>query len=933
MYALSEATIQHFYQGLAACTHKSEFDNKFLQNNSLASLYEKSVDQWLHFFKERLFSLHSVQYHLNEYDWTQIGSPLSIDWTKDKKHANYAWYYLASHLAGKTHKAICEIVFSGVKIVEEDLKYITKAKHYAFLIYSDNYERVALINRMLINSKDDVFEFAMYDEQGVEHPISPYELYQIQYLVQNNFYYEPKLITDWHDFRRRYIAMWETQNAHPHFDRLIYPLFTLVSTYFEELENPEQQGGTQALLASFYQQELKYLKPREVNHFYGQSIVRAENNIDSVYLWDIFYDLYNIQNNVISMLPNMVKLAVWITKQNPAMLIQHPLVDECYRQQKMGPYLSTARLSLEFIKLLRHKKELTDVELEKIAEIGAQLALNDCTWKKSSLETTLFLDILEVLSLRDLHNGSKIYTDVTREGILTCTHEYVFYREGANKIYINIVRLLEGAGTLKQFGIADYFLALMPKLSSPFDSVTGEPYSRKPFDDYLPSLGRTYLINLNNSEESYHRNQNCFYDMNRKNPGAFDRKQYDCIQAYSAPRFRQYPRLPKHKHYRIRASTLREIIKLVSNSLNFEATIEGEGYQLSEGFSKWSALPLKRIEYTVHANHIIYQIRDTWNQDKVHYDYIEFEDEAEKRLFEQYDIQQRRKFILNVALTRGHARSNLTMEKYSKTDQAYEEFRTFYNRLSPQEQQNLNNISIPYAGTMSIFLEIWSDGFQGCLSTRSKWFSIIPVIYLGEFYYKPEIEQNPDAEYLVIARRDSPGLDPQFAQLYIDNDLSVPLDYLRDFLSNEYKRTDSLKGTARVGDPKSETGLSSTTVDLLKIVDTPKLPSVMRNSLFKSSTDRLGGTHIHAWHIKGDSEENSELSDDSFTDTPNGERSESFGSTTGSSKGTPSILSDVEGLNVPNTKTTTSPNSSVCSHVDDIEEEDGFSTYVRLSNY
>ncbi|MGV3740457.1 MAG: hypothetical protein ACO1N3_04115 [Gammaproteobacteria bacterium] len=830
MPALSTASIQSFYQGLNACSHQSKFDNEFLENNSLESLYENNTEQWVDFLKNRLISTRKTAY-----DWTYIGSPSSVNWSRQKRHANYHWYHLAVHLAAASGKHVFQLIFSGVTIADNDYNYLSKPKHCASLIYSHDFRRLQHIDRMLILSEPNVFRFSNYDQDGKNYPISPQELHQIQSLFQENSCYEIQEIRNWDDFRSRYLTIWNAQSPTDfYFEDLIYPLFELTNVYFKELSNPELRGHTRKLLESFYDRVLKDLKPEVANYFYGQRIESAETRLDSLYLWDVFFALMDT-DNLDEVLPKMVKLSVWITQQNPAMLIHHPEVEVNYSRQKIGNYLTCIKLCDEFIKLLRHRNELSAQEIEKIKSVVDCLSSDerDREWAQSCYERDLINKILEIMHLRETHNRTDTYVEVTKFKILAGSHEYVYYRQGANGALIRIAQLLEATGTWKRFGIKDYFQALMQDLESPCDSVTGEPLSKYPLSNYVrPEKDRRYLANLNNSVDSFQYNVGCFYDANSPRPSAFSPKVYEYIQAYSAPKFRKYPRLPEHVNYRLKASLLVAIVKLVNNALNYEATEDGEGYDLKEGLSDVRALRSKRIEYRLNDTDIVYQVRDSWNMEQIHFGYIEFENVAEKSSFVKKNQKDRLKFILNVAIAKGHARSNLIMTKYFRTYEAFVEFRKTYYDLPYEEQQAFNKICMDYAGTVRTVEEIWEGGFPSCMSTAAKWFSTIPLKYLYKLEYKADIESEPiHSKYLKEARRDSPGRKAEFVQNYLMNDISTSIDELYHFIAINapQKPLPNL-----LSPPPGETSIlgEQSIAELLSIADGPAVSSVRQFSVF-----------------------------------------------------------------------------------------------------
>lgn len=791
MTVLSKAFIQTFYQGLSVCRIKTNFDRNFLQSHTLDNLYTYTTEQWIPVFVERLKEL---QIHDFAFDWTQMGAVAKFDWAKSKNHANYYWYHLANAITKSTDKHISEVLFAGVDIAQNDRRYLNTLKQCASFIYSDGFGRLEFINRILTDSEHHHC-LTGYDRRADEYPISPFEIMQMRNkLLRPHPYFRPLIICDWNDFHNTYIETWRAQSSTVNSENLIYPLFAIVATYFKEIATPVATGETHSLLSAFYKQELLDLKPSEVTFFLGQCIEAAETNDSSLFLLDVLLKLMEpaTKHDLNAVLPLMVKLGAWITQQNPAMLIEHPDILEIYRRTEVGPYLTWNTLIKELEVLISFSAELseTDVELiidtkilaeEFLSKLG--LPFNDFFQRSSNLSNDFCSKIRQIFASRDMHNQSETFTDINKTGIFTGSYEYVYHRSGLNEQFIRIARLLTASGFLKHLGIGDYFQLLMPDLASPVDNVTGEFLSQKPLSHYARVEGdRSYLANLNNSESNYELNDKCFYNVNTEKPGPFSLKEFGFIQAYSARRFRKYSRIPKFTQYRLNASTIQALFDLVNNSLNYDAAHDGDGYLLREGFLKDSRqIEEKVVEYQIEREQLRYRVRDSWNMDRVHEDFIEFQSKSKLNAFLKYNPTMRLMFILSIAIDRGHARSNLSITKYYNAYQAYIKFKQFYLHLDPEERRRLNKVSMRYAGKVRTFGEVWSNGFPDCMSAASKWFSTLIIDYLPMVEFCSAIEYDrKHNEYLVYARRDTQQLYKQ----YLLNDLTDNIDELIALLTH-----------------------------------------------------------------------------------------------------------------------------------------------------
>lgn len=880
MVVLANEVVQKFYQGLVSSEHKSSFDIEFLkstdptplasnqellQNPIVPSLCNYDSAQWIGLFADRLKKLLK-----SEYDWTKIGFSSNSDWSKLKKHVNYHWYHLALKISEVTGKHVTEIIFAGIDISIQDRLVLVNLRNYSALIYTNDFQRLVNLNRMLLVAESEVCTFAKYENNEKEYPLSLAELLQIRNkLMLKNNCYRPLVIANWSEFRDRYYSVWGYRSAPEHSENLIYPLHRIVANYFAELSNVSLAGSTHNLLDNLYKEAIAELTRDEANYFYGQCIVREKTRVDSTFLLDILLNLREATNDLSMVLPSMVQLAVWITHQNPAMVISHPDVNQIYYNQQMGPYLDQRLLESELTKLLRYRRELSNDDFNLIIALQGELQAGAKDHVLSAdvvagplPENVLFQKIMDIFVSRADYNRTEKFLKFRKTGIIQGSYQYVYIQTGANSQYIRLARLLQACGFLKRHGIEDYFQLLMPNtpdspgLASPFDAVTGDYLSAHPLSHYtLPENDPTYLIYLGNSL-NFQISQKKFYNINAAKAGPLTLKEFSYVNLYAAKKFRNYSRIPKFTHYSLRATTLQALVELVNESLNFEATQDGDGYTLREGISqRCTKIPERVVEYEIEDHGVSYQIRDSWNPERVHTDTIAFKNRSENRSFNNSFTAQRLAFILNVAIDKGQARSNVSISQYYKAYAAYVKFRQFYLKLDNDERTRLDMVSMRFAAYVRTFGEVFKGGFPNCMAAASKWFSTLILDYLPELMFRHALEDNQKfSEYLSWARMNSQRL----YQNWIVNDLTNSIPELTQLLTHESSRMFSLsewkaKGMEFLGFP-AEPILNQDTTRLLSIADNVT-SSLSQFSLFGAQQKGYLATETKKDNMSGDTSE------------------------------------------------------------------------------
>lgn len=773
MTVLSKEQVQKFHQGLTRCGIKSDFDEGFLQNNSLEEMYRLTLNEWIALFKNRLYVLIG-----SDFDWTLIGLAAQNNWGNSKQHSNYHWYVLADNIASLNGLHIAKVLFPDVDIADSDLVYLLAPKSYSSLIFNNSLNRLSLIQRILLVSVGDSCSYCSYDKYDGLYAISPFEAYQMNRKMLQRNIAKHYSIENWSQFREHYLDAWNVMLDKYPLEEVAYPLFRIVSSYFKVLENHESIDRTLLLINSFYTEVLSKLSIYQVNSIYGQRIAKGDRD-EPIYFLEVLLSLMHSQKNPSDSLAIMVKFAVWLTHLNPAMVINHPLVNDEYHADSIGPFFTQDKLANEVARLFHFRSEFDEADLGAIQQLCEDLN------KGTLAENDLFMRFWMIFSARDDRNRIKTFTDIQRLGILTGSYEYVYYRKGANAVFIRIAQILSGLGVLKRCGLDDYYQLLMPGLTSPVDSVTRELLSLEPLSHYArPEKDRTYLIFLGNSISNYIHNKQCFYNVNAERVAPFSLREYQLINAYSAKIYHDYPRIPKHTSYPLKSRTLEELVYLVNNSLYFEAAQDGDGYRLRQGMtvSKKSLLP-QNMEYVVDRTSQIltYQVKDSWDPKKVHTGTIVFGSVVELNAFSESMDVQKLLFILHVAVSRGHARSNLSMTQYFRGSQAYQKFRMYYQLLKetdPDEFSNLNHVSMRFGTTVRSFYEVWANGFPDCMSAASKWFSTLVLDYLPDLKFCKRIETNKKFnEYLEYARRDSQYLYHRYNSNEAAIDLSRSLTH------------------------------------------------------------------------------------------------------------------------------------------------------------
>ena len=234
------------------------------------------------------------------------------------------------------------------------------------------------------------------------------------------------------------------------FDDLIYPLFKVVENYFSELADQGSGLSTKKLIEDFYKDHLNKLRPQQINYFYGQAIPCLDNPTDYVYLIDILLDSLSAPD-LMSIQQKMVNLALWISEINPAMVILHPLVMQCYQNKHIGPYFNLEQLSQELIILLRTRSELSEdlfVKLDSLHnflyEFNPNLVISSQFLNEGIADTlgaesseVLFNLIVEIFKLRDQYNCAETIIDRVNEEIVTVPFHYIYHQK-AKDLYSNV---------------------------------------------------------------------------------------------------------------------------------------------------------------------------------------------------------------------------------------------------------------------------------------------------------------------------------------------------------------------------------------------------------------------------------------------------------------------------------------------------------------
>ncbi len=853
---LKKEWIQVFVRELNACEHISDFDTDFL-NIPEQSLYTYDKPLWLNTFKKR----HN---HLigSEFDWTYSTADSRDHWSSSITHSNYHWYELAKKIALLYSLDVTAVVFPDIEICSKDRKDLAdKPKTYADLYYNDNCDRLMSISRIFMYlSRNPSQQFASYDLNGNTYPFSFREAIQIQGKSQLN----QRGLTYWGEIQSKQISEWTSHTAFA-VDDLIYPLFRVVDAYFGALKSNKSIDETRELLQSLYDDELLILNDFDANCFYGQKIplrVESSENQHS-YLIDILTNLYRC-TSFEPILPKMVELAVWITERNPAMITEHPLVDDEYKSLEIGSYFTPKNLGNQLSILFRHRACLSEDEINKIH------ALISLSSKANNEDSALLYSVVELFSIRARYNQIETFIERKDDQIIRSSFEYLYYRKGINLQYVRIAQFLQGSGFLKRHHIDDYFLLLMPSLATSYDPVSGKFWSEEPLSHYIwPEADRRYLIGLCNSLKYYAVENKCFYNVNASHRRPFTASEHQHIQLYAAKKFGGFPRLPSYTQYVLRASTLKGLVDLVNKSLNYEGL--EDRYTLIRGIPvSPEHIKLGCVYYSIDTETIRYKVRDSWCHEVIHQGKLSIDFGFSKRDFLELSSQKKLAYILNMTSKSGHTRPNLSVTKYYKACIAYEKFKVIYDNLPADERDRLNHVTMRFDNTLvRTFYEIWSDGYPDCMSAASKWFSTLILDYLPELKFNVRIESDSiQSKYLQSARSTSQNL---YQQNKILNDLCGFSVDLNELLTHISSRVDFRGILTR--------GLYLCGMDLeddlpipeeLFIVDTQttskSLTSYLSQTIFNGNQHELSvGTHSQHDNTDSESRTNSHSSTDSST--------------------------------------------------------------------
>lgn len=173
---------------------------------------------------------------------------------------------------------------------------------------------------------------------------------------------------------------------------------------------------------------------------------------------------------------------------------------------------------------------------------------------------------------------------------------------------------------------------------------------------------------------------------------------------------------------------------------------------------------------------ITYRIRDHWNRSMIYTDDILFPNKTELSKFHQ----NRLGYIMKIAIHHGHARANITRNKYYLQYTSFTHFRSYINLLDSTERNHLLNTTMRYGRDIRQFKEIWLDGYPSCMSAASLWFLQLVIDYFPNIRLSSHIEMNE--KYIVLLARTRINSRRLYMN-YIINDLTNPIPELIDMFN------------------------------------------------------------------------------------------------------------------------------------------------------
>ena len=817
---------------LRHCDHISPFDECFLSDDryDTSSLEQYSPEKWQSLIQKRNTDLLGSEYDPTRFDRT----------------VNRVWWQFASAyftlLSLSTKYSLIDFIFPGVHFTQKDELTFFESQSASLFFYSDDNSRLMSIKEIFLYLRNrDRTQFSSYTSDGQPVPLSLYEAQQIRSKV--DLYYDkatdqmfelkmngcatksPAQIT--YQFMsesgmRTQLSpdeaakkltsskpIWEyiTRDCMPapskrvsnSFTDLFYPLFSSVKNYFnflhlEKNNHPRDQlkqmlSRFQASIRGLYSTELQYLTIHSTNTFYAYKI--SVTNQSSSTLLDVLLDCMTC-SSFEDVLPQIVALSQWISAHDPSMILQRPQLCSYYSSVEIGPYVTRSKLLEEILCLKSYHKDLTIEESSIILDLIAQLSLMTLSDHDLFIDESIFSTIHQLFVCSDKRVKCSSFLESKSGKLQLGSYEFVYYQKGVNAQYIRIAQLLSGWGYLQRHSVEDYRCLLMPSLVSPIDPISGEYLSHYPLSHCaMPSKDRTYLCVLPNSVRNYEIT-GCFYDVNGPTPKPFTQDVYDLIKAYAAPKFRlsKYVRVPKQTVYPLKASSLKALVDLVNNSLNYDGLDDAYSVQRVHTFPR--QLLEHVIYFKIDVTDVSYRVLDLWNQDCIYSSGFSIVDPLTGKSFADLFNNEQSSYIISLASKRGHVRPNYSQIHYYRTYIAYTRFRDFYANLPFIEKNHLNNTTMKFAGLFRTFGEVYADGFPDCMSAASKWFSTLILDYLPNLKFSASIENHIKSGYLNEIRYQSRNAS---VKRTIENDLYHSNDNNPDHTLDNYLTHESSKNS------------------------------------------------------------------------------------------------------------------------------------------
>ena len=285
---------------------------------------------------------------------------------------------------------------------------------------------------------------------------------------------------------------------------------------------------------------------KDANHFYGLTVEYEEK---TYYMLEILISCWKRAPNLQQQLR---ALALWLQKENPALISKNPVIIPIYEVSRVGPYFS-----------MEHCCELISALQDGTYKVEKQLQ-----YIKSLMHTTSELNHELVAMIQ------KMYA-IRWETVIDTVNDYTRSQKEKNKPWIRLAQYLAGADLIP----ANYYRMLMPTLTQDKELVLDEPITSFPLSSFLLAENNEQLIYLPQCVSHFNAN-GTFYKLSPKPTPLSQKEKGRIIYANShfVNFFNQFEN--EQVDHALSKSTIKKIQEFVNGSLYPIGLLSGYEYNI-----------------------------------------------------------------------------------------------------------------------------------------------------------------------------------------------------------------------------------------------------------------------------------------------------------------------------------------------------------------